>query len=198
MVLKIIGLTAIMVAVFIIVRRAWLARGGRRCDEEILASLAPITEPLARGEAVEAVLVHQAAEAPQVRPLLYAALVQHDAAELFPQELLAPPELARALLAHWVMHPNELQEAPVELAPERIVQRRVDGKNADFHVLRLRMREGHWVGRGWILGVAGPFFEGDEPFAEHASAFCRAGDQAESTELGELVDWFVGLVRNRK
>jgi hypothetical protein len=193
MVLWIVGITAVMVGVFMLVRYASLARGGRRRDEGILLTFAPLIAGLEGGQEPTTEELRELGAAPQVRPLMHSILEEHGCAQLLPPEFRETPEVARALLAHWMMHPNELQEAAVELEPERVLQRRIEGRPADFHVLRFRMREGHWAGQDWLLGVVGPFFEDDEAFKGPAGAFSRAGDKAGSTDPVELLDWFVKL-----
>jgi hypothetical protein len=140
--------------------------------------------------------VQAIAAAPQVRPLLYQMLSHFDALHLFPPEYLNAERQADSQLAYWIMHPNELQEAPSEMETAAVVDRQLDGRPVQFYVLRYRMREGHWAGEDWLLGVAGPFREGAEPYSE-ATAFSRAGDKESSTEPGDLVDWYIEMMHRK-
>jgi hypothetical protein len=170
-------------------------RGAGQRDQKILPLLDPIAAKLSRKEAASKSEVLDVAKIRHARPLLYQLLSHFGASSLFPTELLSATAQAEALLAYWMMHPNELQEAPEEMQPEEVVRRKIDGQDAEFHVLRYRMRPGHWAGADWLLGVAGPFFDGDPPFSGRASAFARVSDTAGSTKASELVDWYVGMVQ---
>lgn len=189
MVLKIIGITIVMIVVFIVVRRWALSRGASRRDDSIRADLAPVLEPLARGERPSPDAVLQVAAALERRPLLYAELARAGMPELFPAELATPAEQARALLAHHLMHPSEMQEPPVELEALEVVHKRVSGEDAAFQLVRFRMRDGHWTGHGWWLGAAGPFRAGAAPFAPGTIAVARAGDRPGEIQPAELADW---------
>ena len=63
----------------------------------------------------------------------------------------------------------------------------------DSYVLSIAMPEGHWAGRDWQLGVAGPFFQESLPYDGEAGAFARAGDREGEVEPGELIDWYIKM-----
>ena len=191
MVLKIIGITAVMVVVFIAFRRWGFQRGSRRLEASLREELAPLLGRLERGEALEEGELRAAAEPLATRRQLYTELEARGARERFPGELTTPAEVSRALLAEHLAHPAEMQESPVEVEAVDVVRRRVGREEADFHLLHFRMREGHWTGRGPWLGIAGPFREGDAPFAATQAACARAGDRPDEIQHDELVDWLM-------
>lgn len=188
-----IGL-AVLFAAFVWWRWTSVARGARRRDDRLLAMVQPIGEKLCSHQAVSRDEVAAFAAKPEARLMLYATLMELGAAELFPDEHLSVASQAEAHLAYWMMHPNEFGDPPAEIAAEAIVHRNIGEHEAAFHVLRFRMPDGHWAGRDWLLGLAGPFFAGDPPFGGPAGAFSRSGDKAGSTAPDELVDWFLRVL----
>jgi hypothetical protein len=59
------------------------------------------------------------------------------------------------------------------------------------------MPAGHWSSTEWQLGLAGPFFPGEQPYQSVAGGFSRAGDTLEKVTPGELVDWYVDMMRKK-
>jgi hypothetical protein len=168
-----------------------VARGARKRDSIILKRLDPIAQKLKKGAAVTTSEVDALADTLENRPLLYAVLDQYKRLDLFPTRCLGVPEQAKAKLAYWMMHPNELRAAPAEMTVVESIDRTFHGKRAQFIVLRYRMPDGHWAGTDWILGLAGPFFDGEAPYVSSAAAFSRAGDREGSIQPAALVDWYV-------
>lgn len=185
---------AVLLAAFVWWRWTSVARGARKRDERILAILKPLADELLAGRQPSPQAVAQVADLPHARVLLHRMLTDLDAAQLFPERHLSVAAQAEAQLAYWMMHPNELCDPPEELANVAVVRRRLGDEEADFHVLRFRMPDGYWEGRDWLLGLAGPFFDGDPPYCGPAGAFSRAGDKADETDPKQLVDWFIGMV----
>jgi hypothetical protein len=93
-----------------------------------------------------------------------------------------------------MMHPNELQDSPEEIETIASVTRPIGSRDAEFVVLRYRMREGHWAGNEWLLGLAGPFFPDAAPYENEAGGFSRADDKEGAVSPEELVDWYVGVL----
>lgn len=57
---------------------------------------------------------------------------------------------------------------------------------------------GHWASKdGWILGLAGPMRRNVEPYFEMPGAFSRVGDLEGKVKPSELVDWHVGMLRQK-
>ena len=101
-------------------------------------------------------------------------------------------------LAYWLMHPNELQDAPAKMEFVETIARCVDGREADFHVYRFEMPVGHWAEKqGWLLGLAGPMPADGAPYSERPGAFSRSGDVAGKVKPVELVDWYVGMLKQK-
>lgn len=183
-----------IVAIFAWWRYTSVERGARQRDEALLRRLDPLAERFETHQAVTAADVELLANEPAIRPMLFELLHHYDRTELFPEQLLTVWEQGKARLAYWMMHPNELQGAPVEIEVVESVHRQLGGEDAEFVVLRYRMPESHWAGGDWLLGLAGPYFKDDLPFRDAAGGFSRASDRFGSLAPSELVDWYVGVL----
>lgn len=191
MVLKIIGITAVMVVVFIVVRRWSLRRGTSRLQARVREELAPLLTRLERGEAPSEEELRSVASELVTRHQLFDELTAREEAQRFPDDLATPTEVSRALLAEHLAHPAEMQEPPAEVQVVDVLHRRVGPTEAEFHLLHYEMRAGHWTGPGPWLGVAGPYRPGDAPFAPTQRACARAGDRPDAIQPDELVDWLL-------
>jgi len=191
--LWILGALALLAGIFILRRRASVARGARERDARILEAIGPVVGRLEAGGAVPREEVAELAATPQLRPLLYGYLKHVERLDLFPEEHRSPAAQAEGLLAYWLMHPNELAAAPAALEPETVVRREIGGRPARFFVLRYRAPEGHWAEKdGWMLGISGPYFEEGTPY--ESAAFARFEDPADETDPEELTDWYVKMI----
>ncbi len=189
----VIGGIAVLVVGFLGWRITSVGRGMQQRDARLLADLTFVQESLAQGEPVAPEAIADAfTHKPQHRPLLYSLLEQHGRLDLFPDSWCSTDEQARALLAYWLMHPNEFQDPPASIECVGEMTRKMDGQTVEFRILRFRMPAGHWSGdQVWHVGVAGPFPAGAEDFRGQASAFSRRGDTEGKTDTNELVDWFL-------
>jgi hypothetical protein len=172
-----------------------VGRGARKRDAHIRRVLDPVAHKLRANEPGTAAEIEALARRPEVRLMLYHMLEHFQRLDLFPESYLSLPSQGEALLAHWLMHPNELQEAPEEIElVETIVQER-GGEQGVFLVYRYRMPDGHWAAKeGWLLGLAGPFPDSDEPYMGVAGAFSRCTDKYGAITPAALVDWYVDLL----
>lgn len=186
-----ITIAVVLIAAFLYWRWTSVGRGARKRDDLIIAELNPLAVVLEAGGDLDQSDVMRLGASLQNRPMLHELLKHFEKLDLFPEEWRSRDEQARALLSYWMMHPNELQNPPIEIEPVEAIERTIDGKVATFVVLRYRMEEGHWAGSDWLLGLSGPFFASDPPFSGIASAFSRCGDKFGGIDSAELVDWFV-------
>ena len=200
--LKIVAIVAgaivALFVMFIIWRWTSVARGARSRDEKVLARFVAIGRRLDAGQTVTPQEIEALAAHPEMRYMLFAVLRQMERQDLLPAKYSSTVDQGESALAYWMMHPNELQDAPEAIEFVETVRRAIDGQDADFHVYRYRMPASHWAGKeGWILGLAGPMSIGPEPYAEMPGAFSRAGDIVGKVKPTELVDWYVGMLRQK-
>ena len=175
-----------------------MTRGARARDRQILVLLDPIAQKLEGDATVLPEEVAAIAQLPHARALLHQMLDHYRRLDLFPDRFNDPKHQAEAQLAYWLMHPNELQAAPEQMEMVEVVGRSAGNKNGDFYVYRYRMSEGHWAASdGWLLGLAGPYFDGEEPYMGRAGAFSRVGDKHGEISPAELVDWYVAMATQK-
>jgi hypothetical protein len=195
-----IGVLVLAFAAFIWWRYTSVERGARQRDDKIARMLDPLGEKLAKKEPVSPDEVAALAAQPHVRPMLYALLKHFERLDLFPARYLDAKSQGEAQLAYWMMHPNELQDAPEEIELIESITRPLDGagENGEFLVFRYKMAEGHWAAKhGWLLGLAGPYLKNDVPYSGIAGAFSRIGDKHGEVEPNELVDWYIGMATRK-
>jgi hypothetical protein len=170
----------------------------RERNEKLLARLDPVAKKIETGQAVSPQEIEVLAARPEIRLVLFRMLREMKRPELLPTKYSSSVAQGESALAYWMMHPNELQEAPEAIEFVETVQRPIDGQDADFHVYRYKMPAGHWAGKdGWILGLAGPMKRGVEPYSEMPGAFSRVGDIEGKVKPSELADWYIGMLRQK-
>lgn len=174
-----------------------VARGARARDRKLLARLAPVAERFEAGAPASLEEIDSLAEQPELRPMLYSLLARYKHQALFPRKHLAPESQAESTLVYWMLHPNELRAAPATIERVGTFERALGGKSGAFHVFRYKMPAGHWAGSEWILGLAGPYFPGDEPYRGIAAGFSRSGDAADKISPEALVDRYVNMLKQK-
>jgi hypothetical protein len=168
----------------------------RQRDEKLLVRLDPVAKRMEAGEVVSPQEIEVLAASPEIRFMLFAMLREMKRPELFPAKYSSSVAQGESALGYWMMHPNELQDAPEAMELVETLNRTVDGQETEFHVYRYKMPVGHWAAKdGWILGLAGPIRHGVEPYSEMLGAFSRAGDMDGKVKPSELVDWYIDILR---
>ena len=190
------------IVALVVLAMAWfyisMLRGGAKRDKLLYLELDPLAERIEAHETVTPEDVLSIARRPQYRPLLYSMLKYYEKLDLFPKEYLSEQAQAEADLTYWMMHPHELRDPPESMHLVETLNREVAGKPARMYVFRFRMPEDHWAGPdGWQLGVSGPFFNGDLPYANNATSFVRGNDRFGEAEPAELVDWFLATAEQK-
>jgi len=191
--LQIVAVVVVALIAFVAWRYTSVARGAKARDEALLKRLDPLAARFEAKSAVTADEVAALAASPELRHMLHAMLTHFEATHLLPADFLSREAQAEATLVHWMMHPNELQAAPSAIELVEKVNRQVSGRDVDFYVFRYRMPEGHWAGKEWLLGLAGPFVADDPPYESAAGGFSRAGDVVGKVTPAQLVDWYVDV-----
>src|SRR5262245_34093975 len=111
----VLAVLAIIVLAFVAWRHGSVARGARQRDERLLTILDPIAVRLSKKEPVTAEEIAELAKRPQLRRMLFRMLENLERLDLFPTDALNVPAQGAGALAYWMMHPNELQDAPAEI-----------------------------------------------------------------------------------
>ena len=200
--LKIVAIAGLVLVVLLVTFLIWrwtsVTRGMRQRDEKLLMRLHPIGKKIEAGQAVSPQEVDALAARPEIRYMLFAMLRQLKRPELLPTKYSSSVAQGESALAYWMMHPNELQDAPEVIELVETVKRPVDRQEADFHVYRYKMPAGHWAAKdGWILGLAGPMKLGPEPYSDRPGAFSRVGDIDGKVKPSDLVAWYAEMLRQK-
>ena len=137
--------------------RATLARNRR-----LQAMVDPVVKAVESGEGRASELVWACATDPATRNELYARLEAAGRADIFPREFRTLERIAESDLVRWLMHPNELKAAPSEIELLSHVDVTENDKRGRCFLFRFRVDAPHWAAdRGWMSGIAGPFWDGD-------------------------------------
>jgi hypothetical protein len=108
-------------------------------------------------------LVTELAEVPATRNYLFARLTELGKADMFPLALRLIEKVAESDLARWLMHPNELGTAPAEMELVRRLAILGEGRSGSVFLFRFRAEPSSFASeRGWMAGVAGPYWDDDE------------------------------------
>jgi len=193
-VLRVLLGLAVLVILFFIRQHLSVRRGIRNRDAALFQQLVPVAEALESGTSLDPALVARLAAVAELRGPLYRMLASHGRQNLFPQQYLNRDAEGIHVLTHWMLHPHELQAAPESIEPLATLTRAVAGRPGEFRVYRYRMPAGHWAGQQWLLGLAGPFFDGEEPYHSVAGGFSRVSDVQGKVSPDALADWYVKLV----
>ncbi len=137
--------------------RATIARNRR-----LMKLIGPVVTAVDAGHENASELVWACAKNPATRNDLYARLKVMGEADIFPEEFRTIEKVAESDLVRWLMHPNELQVAPNEIELLRQVDVAEEEKRGRCFLFRFRVEAPHWAAdRGWMSGIAGPFWDGD-------------------------------------
>lgn len=193
----IITVVAIIIA-FIIWRLISVFRGANQRDKKLMERIDGILKRIRAGETVSTQEVDALAAHPENRYILFAALRQINKDDLFPVSYSSSISQGESALAYWMMHPHELQDAPEKIEFIETFKRHVNDHESDFHVYRYKMPPGHWAAKdGWILGLTGPMTIESAPYSALPGAFSRVGDIEGTVTPTELVDWYIGMLRQK-
>jgi hypothetical protein len=158
----VLGVLAVVLGLFIL---GWInairasAVRNRKLEEMVRPAIEAVLEN--RSSARE--IIAQLAELPAARNHLFARLKEMGKADIFPLGCRSIEKVAESDLACWLMHPNELRAAPSEMELIRRIPVREKEKSGSVFLFRFRTDPSHWAAkRGWMAGVAGPYWNIDD------------------------------------
>jgi len=126
---------------------------------------------LARKEDVPTLILEGLARNPTGRSILWDGLRKRALADRFPAAFKTPKLLAEADLVHWLEYPTELGYAPKEIELLASVRSIDSGKAQVMYFFKFRHPQSH-EGK-WLVGVSGPFEEGQRDPQAGGSTFSR-------------------------
>jgi hypothetical protein len=165
------GLVA-AVAAFVVWRIVATVRGSDARTAALLARIEPVLAALRAGGRPDPGLVKSLAARADTRNVLFWSLHAEGRPELFPAEYRTLEAVGESDLVFWLLHPNELAARPDEIELVKEVAQELDSQRCRFLVFRFRTRPPHWAaGKGWMAGVAGPYFDREEPTGPPGGVF---------------------------
>lgn len=168
-------------------------RQRRQFVHKKMQRIAKLVEQLEKGRELDSHDVLPFAANPATRVMTFALLHNFDLKYLFPQNLYTQAKAAESHLANWLEFPTELDAFPDEMEHLQTQSIDVDGHGQQFvqyEVFRFRMRPPHWAAdKDWMLGVAGPYFPGGEPYDHPTATFSRLTQQDDGVSPEEEVRW---------
>jgi hypothetical protein len=189
-----IGLIGTVIA-WMIVRTARITL---RSMTALQARIEPVLAPLREGRTPSPDQIHALAASADTRSLLHRALRDMKREDLFPPQYATAEALAESDLVVWLWHDNELGARPDGIEHVKTIERPegAPGSPGRYLLFRFRTDPPHWAAdSGWMAGVAGPYFEGDEAFeAPHARVFSKF-EKFESRSPEEHVEAMVQMMK---
>lgn len=188
------------VAGFIFIWYVWryfsVERGNSQRFKRQLVMVDSVLVKLRAKETVSLEEIMELSQRPELREFLYALWYEADYADFIPTDFDSSILQGESALAQWLMHPNEFQDPPETIEYLKTIQPLVNGEEFTFHVFRFRMHDKHWsADHGWMLGLAGPMRDKEEPYTYRPSAFAREENYEGSISPEALVEQHIDLMR---
>lgn len=190
-----------LIILFIAYRTVQVRRQNRRLNGQRFARIQPLHDSLESGGTLTEKQVHPFAENLLTRELCYQLLEERGLTALFPEALVTIVKGAESNLANWLEFPTELGTAPDELEHLKRVSIDFDGHHNFVHyeVFRYRVREPHWAAKhGWILGVAGPYFDDSKPYDFPSATFSRISSTEDRSTPEDEAQWVHDNISKRR
>lgn len=158
----VIGVLGLLLSLFIMLWLNAIRASGVR-NRQLDKMVQPAVDAAGKNLPAARELVAELAKHPGVRNHLFRKLKEIGSADIFPEHYRAIEKIAESDLARWLMHPNELRAVPDEMELVRAISVREEEKSGSVFLFRFRMNAPHWAAEnGWMAGVAGPYWEGDD------------------------------------
>ncbi len=174
-----------------------MGRGARQRDNRILDIIEPIGEKIDKGNTVTKEEIIQLAKKPELRHILYTALLRMQHSNLIPSEFNSELHQAESSLCYWMMHPNELQDPPESIEFIKTLTENINNKEERFHFFKYKMPNNHWAFPDWLIGFVGPIEPLDEPYLYPQNAFSRANDIYGEISCEEILKWWVEIMKSK-
>ncbi len=162
-ILSIIGGVILLTVVLFIFLWVRSIRTTLRRDEELDALVRPVLDLLEQEKVPDNELILNLAMNPLIRAHCLSRLTDSGHEGIFPSKYKTTEMIAESDLTRWLYHGNELGSIPDEL--ELVFEQQVseDNRKGRCFLFKFRVHEPHWAAsNGWMCGVAGPFWDGDE------------------------------------
>ncbi|MGN7721935.1 hypothetical protein [Chitinophaga sp. 22620] len=172
------------IAVFVIYRLVAVKKASRRAQEIKFERISPLLDKLESGVPTGTEDVLPYVKDVRTRESAYSLLKDFNLSHIFPPEFNSLVHSSEANLANWLEFPTELAAIPDEMAYIKRVTIDFDGQQHFVHyeVFRFRVNAPHWAaGKGWMLGVVGPYFDESQPYDWPQCTFSRLTSEHDGT-----------------
>lgn len=184
----ILWIIAILVALFIL---GWLnaIRASMSRNKKLDEKIKPAIQAIASNAPDAQSIILKFAEDPSTRNHLFKKLKELGKESLFPMAFRSEEKMAESDLVCWLLHPNELNAAPSEVQMVRSIAVQEGDRTGHVYLFRFLTQPPHWAaGKGWMAGVAGPYWENGEPTESASGTFSELMPFASMSEE-EHVDY---------
>ena len=172
--LLVVGCIVAVLVLFAAYRFYATVVGGRKAQQAVYEKIRPVVTDVQAGRTPRSERIDALAASPETRNMLFRALRDLNRANLFPTKYRTVAAIGESDLTMWLLHPNELGAIPDEIEAMKEIVREEDGKRYRFVVLRFRTKPPHWASKnGWMAGVAGPYWEGEEAIEPAPGVFSK-------------------------
>jgi len=166
----------VMIIVFIIWRYYSVNAGYTKAMMPLYARVEPVVAAIQEGKDVAVSDIEALAKRSDTRAILYQGLAAVDRLHRFPAQYQSLEQIAESHLVIWLLHPNELNAVPDEIELVKTVERS-EGDPPEpllFFIFKYRTHPPHWAAdKGWMAGIAGPYWENELPVAPPSCVFSR-------------------------
>jgi hypothetical protein len=196
----IIALALIGVAAFVVYRLRSVQLAGQEELQRRFKRIQPLFTKIVNEEPLKQEDVYPYAANILTREATYSLLKDHDLVHLFPDEYLSQEQAGASYLANWLELPSELDACPDEV--EFVKRISVGGETepvTHYDVYKYRINAPHPLsGNGWMIGIAGPCYEGAGPYDQPRTSFNRVNRKFDSVSPEDEVRWVHEHVTNQK
>jgi len=187
----IVAIIAVIV-IFAFYRLQKVKKQNNVLNEQRFERIKPLYNKLQSGENITKEDVLPFAVNVLTREGAFALLAKFNKPELFPEEYNTIIKGAESHLANWLEFPTELGACPDEIEHIKRVTIDFDGKNNFVHyeVFKYSINEPHWAAKnGWMLGVAGPYFDDSKSYDKAVATFSRVDSTIDKTTPEAEAKW---------
>lgn len=159
----------------------------------------PVVAALREGRTPSPDQIQELAASAETRSLLRTALLEMNRADLFPPQYATPEALAESDLVVWLLHRSELGAEPEAVELVATIERPDEPAigHGRYFVFRFRMSPPHPKAEsGWLAGVAGPYYRGDEAFDSKARGVFSDFEPFDARSPEDHLAWLVHNARS--
>ena len=137
-----------------------------RCRKPFFDEIASMLMSASSLDDVPKERIEELARRPETRSILYRFLYDQKHMDLFPDQYKGLEQIAESDLVQHLLLPMELNAVPDEMELLLTIEREEDDPPRKYRsfLFKFRTIPPHWAAKdGWMVGIAGPYWEDEEP-----------------------------------